>query len=298
MASQGTSMCCLVLPVFLLTFLKLLINFRKLIGTHLSPRVQVVGCADAAVQWQPRIAAARAALGSVPQERAAAAVGAAPAHSAAAGGVARWVSAPCTFFSILQRPLHAPHDEGDRHDSTSCNGHCMLRTVRATDMTAHNATATACSAQWGRQHMTSLRAHHAAATVCKGTGEVFYGQEPLSWESTTTESGINSQLLAVIYWSSPMGLLQLLAGRLRCSRPQQATDNGVWLVAPPIGKLTGRTTHSHGQCSLNSTYCTVWKRPTNRKTCCSNRGSNTCPRACQTNARPVRPLRQHRPEFR
>ena len=36
-------------------------------------------------------------------------------------------------------------------------------------------------------------------------GKVFYDQEPPSGESTTTECGFNYQLLAVIYWSSPMG---------------------------------------------------------------------------------------------
>ena len=39
----------------------------------------------------------------------------------------------------------------------------------------------------------------------KGKGKVFYGQEPPSGESTTTECGFNYQLLAVIYWNSPMG---------------------------------------------------------------------------------------------
>ena len=39
----------------------------------------------------------------------------------------------------------------------------------------------------------------------KVKGKVFYGQEPPSGESTTTECGFNYQLLAVIYWSSPMG---------------------------------------------------------------------------------------------
>ena len=50
--------------------------------------------------------------------------------------------------------------------------------------------------------------------------EVFYGQEPPSGESTTTECGVNYQLLAVItevaQWGTPS-----------CSRPQPATDNGV-----------------------------------------------------------------------
>ena len=35
--------------------------------------------------------------------------------------------------------------------------------------------------------------------IVKSTGKVFYGQEPPSGESTTTECGFNYQLLAVIY---------------------------------------------------------------------------------------------------
>ena len=34
--------------------------------------------------------------------------------------------------------------------------------------------------------------------ACKGKGKVVYGQEPPSEESTTTECGVNYQLLAVI----------------------------------------------------------------------------------------------------
>ena len=56
--------------------------------------------------------------------------------------------------------------------------------------------------------------------ICSKKGKVFYGQEPPSGESTTTECGINYQLLAVItevaQWGTPS-----------CSRPSQATDNGV-----------------------------------------------------------------------
>ena len=51
-------------------------------------------------------------------------------------------------------------------------------------------------------------------------GKVIYGQEPPSGESTTTECGVNYQLLAAItevaQWGTPS-----------CSRPQPATDNGV-----------------------------------------------------------------------
>ena len=77
--------------------------------------------------------------------------------------------------------------------------------------------------------------------------KVFYGQKPPSRESTTTECGFNYQLLAVIYWSSPMGTPS-------CSQPQLATDNGVrdgrsnWLVAP---------TTLHRAVPLSSTYCTL-----------------------------------------
>ena len=62
-------------------------------------------------------------------------------------------------------------------------------------------------------------------------GKVVYGQEPPSAQSTTTECGVNCQLLAVItevtQWGTPS-----------CSRPQPAADSGVrdvrsnCLVAP------------------------------------------------------------------
>ena len=58
------------------------------------------------------------------------------------------------------------------------------------------------------------------ALLNEGKGKVVYGQEPPSGESTTTESGVNYQLLEVIteaaQWGTPS-----------CSQPQPATDNGV-----------------------------------------------------------------------
>ena len=39
----------------------------------------------------------------------------------------------------------------------------------------------------------------------KGKGKVFYGQEPPSGESTTTECGVNYQLLAVITEAAQWG---------------------------------------------------------------------------------------------
>ena len=71
-----------------------------------------------------------------------------------------------------------------------------------------------------------------AILIVKVKGKVFYGQEPPSGKSTTTECGFNYQLLAVItevaQWGAPS-----------CNQPQPATDNGIregrsnWLVAPP-----------------------------------------------------------------
>ena len=55
---------------------------------------------------------------------------------------------------------------------------------------------------------------------CKKNGEVVYGQEPPSGESTTTECGFNYQLLAVITEVAQWGAIS-------CSQPQSATDNGV-----------------------------------------------------------------------
>ena len=56
------------------------------------------------------------------------------------------------------------------------------------------------------------------SVVGRSKGKVFYGQEPPSGESTTTECGVNFQLLAVIteaaQWGTPS-----------CSQPQPATDN-------------------------------------------------------------------------
>ena len=84
--------------------------------------------------------------------------------------------------------------------------------------------------------------------------KVFYGQEPQSGESTSTECGFNYQLLAVIYWSSQWGTPS-------CSQPQPGTDNGVkegrsnWLVAPPPSWAVPpeRLVHSINQCNLSGT---------------------------------------------
>ena len=94
-------------------------------------------------------------------------------------------------------------------------------------------------------------------------GKVFYGQEPHSGESTTTESGVNYQLLAVI--------TEVANGNFQLQ--STTTSYGQWRQRRQI-QLTGRTPHPHGQYPMSSTYCTVLTRPTNRKTCCTNPDSN------------------------
>ena len=96
----------------------------------------------------------------------------------------------------------------------------------------------------------------------KVKGKVFYGQEPLSGESTTTECGGNYQLLAVDHTS---------CGQWRQRRWIQLTG-----CSPHLMSSTPWTNVLHGV----SMYCT--------------RGSNTRPRLCQTNALLVRPLRVYK----
>ena len=54
----------------------------------------------------------------------------------------------------------------------------------------------------------------------KSKGKILHGQEIPSGESTTTECGVNCQLLAPISEAAQLGTPS-------CSRPQPAMDNGV-----------------------------------------------------------------------
>ena len=95
-------------------------------------------------------------------------------------------------------------------------------------------------------------------------GKVVYGQEPPSGESTTTECGLNYQLLAVItevaQWGAPS-----------CSQPQPAADNGVRdgrsnrLVAPP-------TLHRAVSPELHVLHTAM--RAAHHKTCCTESAAN------------------------
>ena len=110
---------------------------------------------------------------------------------------------------------------------------------------------------------------------------VFYGQEPPSGESTTTDCGFNYQLLAVIYEVAECGAPS-------CSWPQPATDNGVrdgrcnWLVAPP-------TLHRAVLPELHVLHRSM--RAANHKTYCTDWDANMRPSERQANALPVWLLR-------
>ena len=56
-----------------------------------------------------------------------------------------------------------------------------------------------------RDALRNAQCPHRWWSTHEKKGKVFYGQEPSIGESTTTEFGVNYQLLSVIYWSSPMG---------------------------------------------------------------------------------------------
>ena len=104
-------------------------------------------------------------------------------------------------------------------------------------------------------------------------GKVFYGQEPPIAESTTTECGVNYQLLAVMYWSSPMGNSQL----------QSTTTSYGQLRQRLQIQLTGRTPHPHGQYPLSAT-CVVQISATSV-------GLERAATACEATTLPMQPLR-------
>ena len=78
----------------------------------------------------------------------------------------------------------------------------------------------------------------SSSNMKKWKGKVFYGQEPPSGESATTECGVYYQLLAVIYWCSLMensSLQSTTTNYGQCVRDGRSN----WPVAPPT--LMGST---------------------------------------------------------
>ena len=65
-----------------------------------------------------------------------------------------------------------------------------------------------------------------------GKGNVFYGQEPPSGESTTTECGVNYQLLAVMLLQHPNGKLPVAVGRSQLLTMALETISNLLSVTP------------------------------------------------------------------
>ena len=106
----------------------------------------------------------------------------------------------------------------------------------------------------------------------KSKGRVFYGQEPPSGESTTTECEFNYQLLAVIHWSSPMGSSQLQS---------TTTSYRQWRQRLKI-QLTGRTSHPTQGSTPWSPRIAQCNAAANHKTCCTLWAANVRPYAWPT----------------
>ena len=111
----------------------------------------------------------------------------------------------------------------------------------------------------------------------KSKGKVFYGQEPPSGESTTTECGVNYQLLAVItevaQWGTPS-----------CSRPQQLRT----MASEAVDPIDWSHPHPHEQYPPSDS-CKVQIGATQPQP-----GFDLAtlqPSACEATTLPVRPLR-------
>ena len=91
----------------------------------------------------------------------------------------------------------------------------------------------------------------------KVKGKVFYGQEPPSGESTTTEYGVNYKLLAVIYWSSPMEELLVVVDHNRLRKMASETEYPIdWSHSPPSRAVPPEhLVHSTNRYSLQLSAC-------------------------------------------
>ena len=115
----------------------------------------------------------------------------------------------------------------------------------------------------------------------KVKGKVVYGQEPPSGESTTTECGVNYQLLAVITEVAQCGAPS-------CSQPQPATDNGVRDGRSNRSIRTPHPTQGSTQWAPRIAHCNAGCKSKHLLHWVSREPMTS---ECQTNALPVRPLR-------
>ena len=117
-------------------------------------------------------------------------------------------------------------------------------------------------------------------TSNKVKSKVFYGQEPPSGESTTTECGVNYQLLAVItevaQWGTPSCRLTVDHNQLR-TMASETVDPIDWLHPPPTWAVPPvHLVHSINRCSSATAGI---ERATLQ------------PSACEATTLPMRPLR-------
>ena len=84
----------------------------------------------------------------------------------------------------------------------------------------------------------------------KGTGKVFYGQEPPSGESTRTECWINYQLLAVITEVAQWGTPSCSGPKPARTMASETVDSIDWSHPPPsLAVPPERLVHSVNRCS-------------------------------------------------
>ena len=123
---------------------------------------------------------------------------------------------------------------------------------------------------------------HNNTALHAGDNKVFYSHQSLSGESTTTECGVNYQLLNIMRKPN-MELLVAVDHIQLWTMASEMVDPIDWshlptsCAVPPRAPRIGRC-----NCELGHRKVEAYTR---------NRGSNTRPRVCQANALPVRPLR-------
>ena len=103
--------------------------------------------------------------------------------------------------------------------------------------------------------MTICIKSHQVIDKIKQKGKVFYGQEPPSGESTTTECGVNYRLLCSNVLKQPNGelLVAVNHNQLR-TMASEAVDPIVWTHPPPSWAVPPeRHVQSINQCNISGT---------------------------------------------
>ena len=120
---------------------------------------------------------------------------------------------------MTARRLHAPGTHHNRHSRQRWQAHHAPQPAQSSALAAHNAPQPALS--------SVLAAHDEKRNV-------FYGPEPCSGESTTTECGVNYKLLAVILLKQPNGglLVAVDHNQLR-TMASDTVDPIDWSHPPP-----------------------------------------------------------------